>query len=152
MYSQDSMSTVSTLNVGLQKLMSVSSERKKASIEKEHQAVGTVSSGTYTAYLKSVHSKHLVLLFLVMQAVKMASHSVMTFSLGWWADSSLLKQHEYFIQQYGASLFLISFSSTGANILLTIIMVSASMYESYDSFVCCTRAQHFVPIFQEPSQ
>ena len=59
MYSQDSKRTVSTLNVGLQKLMSLSSERKKASIEKEHQAVGTVSSGTYTAYLKSVHSKHL---------------------------------------------------------------------------------------------
>ena len=125
--SQDSNSTLSTLSVGLQKLISVPSVRKKASIEKEHQAVGTVSSGPYIAYLKSVHSKCLVILFLVMQVVKTASHAVMTLSLGWWADSSLVKQHEYYIEQYGASQFLNVFSSTMANILLTIIMVSASM-------------------------
>ena len=126
MYSQDSKSTVSTLNVGLQKLMSVSSERKKASIEKEHQAVGTISSATCMAYLKSIHPKYLVFLFLIMQVVKMASHVVMTLSLGWWADFSLVRQPEDYIQQYGASLFLNVCSSTGANFLLSMIMVSAS--------------------------
>ena len=113
--------------MGLQKLISLQSEGKKAPIEKEHQAVGTVSSCTYMAYLKSIHPKCLVFLFLVMQVVKMASHVVMTLSLGWWADSNLVRQHEYYIQQYGASLFLNGFSSIGANILAPIIMVSASM-------------------------
>ena len=118
---------MSTLSVGLQKIISVQSERKIASIEKEHQAVGTVSSCTYMAYLKSIHPKCLVFLFLVMQVVQMASHVAMTLSLGRWADSSLVRQNEYFIQHYGAYLFLNGFSSIGANILTTIIMVSASM-------------------------
>ena len=119
--------------MGLQKLISLQSEGKKAPIEKEHQAVGTVSSCTYMAYLKSIHPKSLVFLFLVMQVVKMASHVVMTLSLGWWADSNLVRQHEYYIQQYGASLFLNGFSSVGVNVLTAIIMVSASMYEFYDT-------------------
>ena len=113
--------------MGLQKLISLQSEGKKAPIEKEHQAVGTVSSCTYMAYLKSIHPKSLVFLFLVMQVVKIASNAAMTLSLGWWADSSLVRQNEYFIQHYGAYLFLNGFSSIGANILTTIIMVSASM-------------------------
>ena len=118
---------MSCLSGGLQRLISVQSERKKASIEKENKAVGTVSSCTYMAYLKSIHPKCLVFLFLVMQVVKMASNVVMTLSLGWWADLSLVKQHEYYIEQYGAFLFLYVFSNIVANILTTIIMVSASM-------------------------
>ena len=118
---------MSTLSVGLQKLVSEQSERKKASIEKEHKAVGTVSSCTYMAYLKSIHPKCLVFLFLVMQVVKMASNVVMTLSVGWWADLSLVTQHENYIQHYGAFLFLYGFSNIVANILTKIIMVSASM-------------------------
>ena len=127
MCSQDSKNTMSTLSVGLQKLILVQSERKKVSIEKEHKALGTVSSCTYMAYLKSIHPKCLVFLFLVMQVVKMASNVVMTLSLGWWADLSLVTQHENYPQQYGAFLFLNGFSNIAANILATIMMVSASL-------------------------
>ena len=112
--------------MGLQKLVSLSTEKKKAHVEKEQQAVGTVSSATYKTYLKSVHPKYLVFLFLAMQVVKIASHVVLTLSLGWWAESSLVSQLNYYIQQYGASLFLNVCSSTGANFLLSMIMVSAS--------------------------
>ena len=127
MCSQDSKNTMSTLSVGLQKLISVQYEGKKVSIEKEHKALGTVSSCTYMAYLKSIHPKCLVFLFLVMQVVKMASNVVMTLSLGWWADLSLVTQHENYTQQYGAFLFLNGFSNIAANILATIMMVSASL-------------------------
>ena len=97
---------MSTLSVGLQKLVSEQSERKKASIEKEHKAVGTVSSCTYMAYLKSIHPKCLVFLFLVMQVVKMASNVVMTLSVGWWADISLVTQQENYILYECFELFL----------------------------------------------
>ena len=116
--------------MGLQKLMS---EQKKASIDKEHQAVGAVSSGTYTTYLRSVHPKCLILLFLVTQVLKIAFNTLMTLSLGSWADSTLVGQHDHYMQQYGTYLFFNAISSTTANILLTIMMVSASMYEWHDA-------------------
>ena len=112
--------------MGLQKLVSLSSD-KKAHVEQEQQAMGTVSSATYKTYLKSVHPKYLVFLFLTLQVVKIVSHVVLTLSLGWWAESSLASQFDYYIQQYGASLFFNACSSLGANVLLTLMMVSASM-------------------------
>ena len=124
--SQANNSTLSTIGMGLQKLVLSASERKKASIEKEYQFVGSVSSSTYKAYLKSVDSKWLVLLYLSMQVVKIAADVVMRLSLGWWSDSRMVGQHDYYIQQYGASLVFSVFSTLGANVLLAIMMVTAS--------------------------
>ena len=95
--------------MGLQKLMS---EQKKASIDKEHQAVGAVSSGAYMTYLRSVHSKCLIILFLVVQMLKIAFNALLTQSLGFWADSSLPGQHDHYMQQYGTYLFFNAISST----------------------------------------
>ena len=106
--------------------MSSASEKKRTSIEKEHQAVGTVSRSTYKAYFKSIDSKWLVLLYLTLQVVKIASDVVMRLSLGWWSDSRMVGQHDNYLRQYGATLALVAVSTLGANVSLVIMMVRAS--------------------------
>ena len=117
----------STVTEGFQKLMSAS-EKKKASIEKEHQAVGTVSSSTYIAYLKSFDSLWLGIFFFVLQFVMIASDVVMRLSLGWWADSMVVGQDgKVYILQYGASLALSACSTLGASFCIAIMIVNASV-------------------------
>ena len=117
----------STVTKGFQKLISAS-EKKKASIEKEHQAVGTVSSSTYIAYLKSFDSLWLGIFFFVLQFVMIASDVLMRLYLGWWADSRVVGQDDnVYILQYGASLAFNAFSTLGASFCIGIMIVNASV-------------------------
>ena len=114
--------------MGFRKLISAS-EKKKASIEKEQQAVGTVSSSTYIAYLKSFDSSWLGgIFYLMLQFVRIASDVVMRLSLGWWADSRVVdKDDNVYIMQYGASLAFSACSTLGVSFSMAVMIVNASV-------------------------
>ena len=118
---------LSSVAVGLRKLISVS-EKKKASIEKEHQAIGTVSSSTYIAYLKSFDSLWLGIFFFMLQFLMIASDVLMRLSLGWWADSRVVdKDDNVYIMQYGASLAFSACSTLGVSFSMAVMIVNASV-------------------------
>ena len=119
---------LSTVAVGFRKLIS-GSEKKKASIEKEHQGVGTVSRSTYIAYLKSFDSSWLGgIFYFMLQVVMIACDVVTRLSLGWWADSMVVGQDgKVYILQYGASLALSACSTLGASFSMAIMIVNSSV-------------------------